>query len=1147
MKKIFSAILLMTAMVFSVSTFVSCDDLSNDLEEVKTQTTEMASTIKTLSDKATALESALATAQATADAAKADAAAAKAVGDQALAAAKAAEAAAATAKAEAIAEAKAQVEALQGAFEAKVKEVEAALAGKATQEDIDAAIAKYAADVDAALAVINTKIAAIETSLADKADKTYVDAEVAKLLAADAEINAEIKALKAYKEQIEALQLADEAIKADIEAQAATLDSLSNEITEIYKQLDSQLGMIASVSTTVSDLNDAVFGETGFYNEVFGDGPNSIKSQLGSIATSVNELQNALSSLEMKFIALGERLTSIVFIPDLYYGGIEATEYTYMSFDPINMGGNTDKEGFDEQNNAYVLSENKNWDYKYSTTPVYVNPVHEVSYFINPSHANLNNATFRFVSGDVETRASVAKPEVKSWEVVEVDGRNNLVVSMTALGEKINTDKASIFALEATVTEDGKDTIVTSDFARLAARNLQLVDLYNTVADDHIAETAPEALKAAPTLIVKYDGNIDIREYVETHYVYNGEECVKPYNVYEDDYMPENVYGLKWNFALVDYTIGGNKTSDSQFATLNGSVLTPCGTTDGKANGKTQASSIGKRPLVRVTVTDEAGKIVLVGFIKLEIVREASYVVADPTSWTTPFACGGADVRQTWSQFVDNILTATTDLSKEEFEAMYKLETEANAAVQYAYDKASKSYMVVSKNLGNVTEVPDVQATTTNVLNWTMSMAEQQYVYAQGGVTIYVRYIFESTEDNNATQYEGIFVPLTMNVTKPSTSVSKKIAEYWFNGQANAIINVARPTNGGSTIPWVTPIDQVWDGNAPKFAEIAKEYVSYQTINEEDHYKYYFAPEQPKLTVDGVEYQLYVASVEATDKTTDLPVEVEKNADLYAAELANALDVETGFYTNNVLYAKNAAGVEATIARLDQTTGVVTYNNDSNLAKKLLNAFASIERSEAKLYVNIGVANWTDCNVAVAIKNAVNPYYFLRPINYAANGKGQFVDGEANGSKVNVLDLFDFSDWRNVPFVTEDYKNIWLFAYYNIHSVVVDTENALTNMNQDDKTSFVKLSDVSKFIELTHESERANQNPMLNYSSAENSVSGSTKEKYETYVNLFGQICYKNNGSVVSGFQIKVPVKFIYDWGEINTYAVIPVVETMGN
>ena len=70
MKKFFSAILLMAAMAFSVSTFVSCNDLTQEMEDVKAQATQNAAAIDALETQITALQSALATAQATADAAK---------------------------------------------------------------------------------------------------------------------------------------------------------------------------------------------------------------------------------------------------------------------------------------------------------------------------------------------------------------------------------------------------------------------------------------------------------------------------------------------------------------------------------------------------------------------------------------------------------------------------------------------------------------------------------------------------------------------------------------------------------------------------------------------------------------------------------------------------------------------------------------------------------------------------------------------------------------------------------------------------------------------------------------------------------------------------------------------------------------------
>ena len=48
MKKFFSAILLMTAMVLSVGTFVACNDLTEEMEAVQTQATQNSAAIKAL-------------------------------------------------------------------------------------------------------------------------------------------------------------------------------------------------------------------------------------------------------------------------------------------------------------------------------------------------------------------------------------------------------------------------------------------------------------------------------------------------------------------------------------------------------------------------------------------------------------------------------------------------------------------------------------------------------------------------------------------------------------------------------------------------------------------------------------------------------------------------------------------------------------------------------------------------------------------------------------------------------------------------------------------------------------------------------------------------------------------------------------------
>ena len=175
MKKFFSAILLMTMMVFSVGTFVSCNDLVEEVETIKGQTTDIENAIAGLETEIAALETALQNAKAeAADAAK------KAADAAAAADAKAADAAAAAAAAQAAADA------LAGQLETAQATLQAALDGKADVEDVEAAVK----EIEALKAALDGKY--------DKTDAAALEARV-KLLE-DAVAN--------YKTLIEELEIA---------------------------------------------------------------------------------------------------------------------------------------------------------------------------------------------------------------------------------------------------------------------------------------------------------------------------------------------------------------------------------------------------------------------------------------------------------------------------------------------------------------------------------------------------------------------------------------------------------------------------------------------------------------------------------------------------------------------------------------------------------------------------------------------------------------------------------------------------------------------------------------------------------------------------------------------------------------------------
>ena len=96
----------------------------------------------------------------------------------------------------------------------------------------------------------------------------------------------------------------------------------------------------------------------------------------------------------------------------------------------------------------------------------------------------------------------------------------------------------------------------------------------------------------------------------------------------------------------------------------------------------------------------------------------------------------------------------------------------------------------------------------------------------------------------------------------------------------------------------------------------------------------------------------------------------------------------------------------------------------------------------------------------------------------------------------------------------------------------------------------VKLTDVNNKIKLSwvqKDKTTAQTNPLVLDLKAYNADAKGTKATYDALVDLAGKIKYENNGANVSDFQIKIPVTFGYDWGELKTNIIIKVKGTMAN
>lgn len=875
--------------------------------------------------------------------------------------------------------------------------------------------------------------------------------------------------------------------------------------------------------------------------------------------------------------ALNDALTlkGLVFKSDLFVDGIEAIEYPYLDYTYLKSTTAGEKQWNDEQATPVlckVTTPDAEWNYIGDAGTQY-NPIEYINYHLNPSSAKVSKEDLSFVSRDVEvisSRASVATPVVADMKPAD---EGILPVGFKAQGKLIaQGGEGSIMALKAIVKAKNDvqaDTTVTSDYALLYAskvipmsiafndKNLVAEDCAVTANPDELFNTVKGAITHAPTLKVAYNSYLDLKEYLTIHYNRAGQPAATKndgtHKVWA--YGDEAKYGLTYDFAFIQYTSGTNVTSDSKYADQAGiatGVLTPrIVNSAGETLGDQGISSVGKRPLVRVRVLDAEGRVVLYGFIKIEIAKQVTDI--ETTTFdkgTHNFGCADADAILTWSEISYQLLEKAAVQSKDEFDALYKFDVDAtNNAIQYMKSADGKTFVKATPTsiLGVVNEKPDQTGTTNTVLHWILTPEDQESIHAMTGhtATIYVRYISKL----NTTSHAPIYMPLKINVAKPQGTVVTKLPEYWYNGNTqgtvNTRLNVPYPVDNGNTANYVVNLNQVWDGGMPKFGPTAG-FASYTdaifahqngTIAGnplvDGGYKYYFDAKQNKLTIGTTTYTL---SVDNTTATCILGGAYEVTPENM---INHALKVDAGVFTNTTLYANGTA-----IATINQATGNITYVNNAT-AKILLNAYP---HDGAKHFANIGICAYSPCGIAMSLTNNVYPAYFLRPIDPIGATDGEFLDAQANGSTLDIAKLFNFQDWRNVKFVDgTNYKNCWLYAFYGLSNVTVKIADITTTMGGG-TLGTTKLTDKSPYIKLSQTDKDGNVVATSNLTlTSFNTESQGNATTYDAIVAQMGKIKYVNNGNNVQTFQVRIPVEFTYTWGTISTYVDCTVKSTMGN
>lgn len=1217
-RKFISAILFGALVAVPASTFVSCSDYDDDISSLNNQTNSLSSQ---LAEQAQALEDALAScktdiesAQKEAEAAAEAAATAQSTGDAANQAVEEAKQQIEEAKEAITAAQKAGDDAALAAAQAQLDAAEAAAAAAAAQgtaDDASLAAAEAKADAAAAkeaaatakseaIAEAQSLVEQLRSEIQSSSQGDYVTTETFNTTVQDlinqinaideslstitqvqtevgtltTEVNTAKSAISSLETQVEALNLYLDDIK--------SISSLNSSLSSLSSKVSTVESTISSIQTEMSTLANQADLE-------------STQQDVASIKTTLDNIGDQVSSINSQLLTLQvSRLSSLVFRPDLYIGGIEAIEYPYL-YNAVLKGANTTAITGTNYNGETVTIETSptEWNYVASTENYEGDPVISVNYHMNPSSAVVDFSALSFASRDVDvvTRSSVSG----SIATAETDrsgrqvfARNNgiLTVGMQVKGSAILNDaegSASIFALKANIKKSGDvDTTIVSDYAMLNASKIvaKAIAFSNGAQEtscdgktgkadtkNELWKTALGAIQDTATVKIQYDEygdeeGFDLKDILCLHYdrtsllAKNNTEGEAAVAHKVLDYDSLALYGLKFDYELIDYLVGDNETSDSKYAAISEDGVLTTRAVD--SNGETKvpdsdteaAPSIGREPLVRVRVLSEDGKVVLCAFVKFQIVRdlqdkEATKHVFDEL---TLDQCNATDLKVEWHKISSDIL-GLVGMSNEEFNALYKLSltTDGSEAVQYT--KKDDSYSRASVFVGNVVEKVESDGTTTNALTWTLTSADQQAIYeaptnmsnlnaADSTLTIYVRYERKSNPTANA----YIYLPLEVSVTKNSSAKiddSKKILSYWYKMDGSDLtsddaaslrqaikLNVKEPQENYTVANYEYSrlLKDLW------VSTTGNNFVGLTSTPTYDSYKFYFDPSINDVVVGDYKLSVSYSTVTANATTTRNETAVSKTT---ANEAYYIVDATKGAYLNTYLYATPVAGGTRTlIARIDKATTPVNtkivYETNS-VAKAVLNELSAQENG---FYAYVNICAQT-CNTVIPVSNGLFRAYFQRPLNVDDNDGVEFQDAEGgNASSVDVYSMLSFSDWRQVKFTD---NNGWLFGYYGVKSVTLQKDDIRTNLTGEMKN----LSDVSNAVIVR---QTGNSTISINTITAANSENILNK-----VAACMGQVEITNIQANVRDYQIELPFAVEYDWGTLYVTVTATVKGTLGN
>lgn len=1044
--------------------------------------------------------------------------------------------------------------AAEGALAAKITSLESTV--KDIQNVLDGKVDKSV--YDATIADIYAKLTANEQASADNLLK------IGELQTKLSSLATTVDALKAdYEQQLAALEMYNQGVESRLAAleaagiSPADLAKIQEKIDAAKAEIQGQIDALAIKD--IEGLQAALDGKASV-----GD-LNTLREQVAKNVKAIDALSTQVNVLN---VLVQKSLHSLVFVPDTYYYGIEATKIQALDFFKFMVPAT-----------AWNIKEAKGYkdDLRYDSTAASRVLTFVANYHMNPSSAELKDGQNKVtiltddkeftIDEYINTRAAASAPfTVKGFTTNNGDLAVNIdVADVNKIKKVADNQMVTVFATQVNVNKSGADTTVTSDYAALVketVKNLKLVHAagsdvpwVSSIESPHksvlqgqdathkhhqiLMQTVNEAAnKFAPQDTVNYNETLDLTKLVEVHYTTAAGET----RLLTAEQMAAN--GLKYKFDLTALYFGNNETSESAHAAINpkdGVTFRPqMPEYDAEHVGKQQAygaaqdrQAIGRTPVVRVELVDEAGNVLDYGYIRIRISEKAAIPVADKSIAYTgnDFAYNG-DCNVKWSYKTKWIQTEydlynMLGLTREEFESIYSAVKDTYGDLNQYTKDANGKFSAAATKYGIVYEHNDASTedgTLTQVLEWNLNMtgdeAEALIKAMQAAnktaITTAVKY-----ESNNS-RYPDVYVEFStgkLSTSAPSASVdwaANQISNYWYtsntnnagtaeihtntltpednaNGTAEALDNLFTDVFTGNKITTAAFVKNIIDKTSDKDYAASKLTLNlvFDKSNNGKEYKGY---------LNGVE-KTYVMVVSADGKTLNAYDKADKNKVQQKVATLEGVDVNS----TKVVYASNAD-------KNGYSESMLNYKAHNALADNVIKAIIGLQAQNA-------------CGKALALTNNTFDVRFLRPIN-VFNADKEITDAATTELQtINVNDLVKFTDWRDVWNKKSEAGNGGAyFTYYGIESITVpgvaDGQNislnslVVTNLGQADASKFVPLSSVSNQVDFIYSQ---------------------------------GTITYKNLSSTLRDFDVKIPVAVKYIWGTIYSNVTIHVHKTAGN